>query len=216
MKLGMIVHHHDPECYAQMLGSYLQGQGHSIGANLQKITFFQFSRISKPFATRFGIVGHHHVSEYCVTSHPDMTFAVDWVLKINYLSILCDNFCIAFIKIKVTLRVHILFNMKYYHPLLAKILELHLELQNDDKEIVFIWVSGHVGIRGNYAADSAAKDALDSDISDELIPFSDLKPRLNKYLVDLWQMEWDNYPYNKLYKTFSKLKECVTPQRSNR
>ena len=71
---------------------------------------------------------------------------------------------------------------------------------------------GHVGIGGN----SAAEDALDSDISDELIPFSDLKPRLNKYILDLWQTEWDDYPHNKLYKTFSKLKECVTPRCSNR
>ena len=50
--------------------------------------------------------------------------------------------------------------MKYDHPLLAKILELHLELQNDGKEIVFIWVPSHVGIRGNSAADSAAKRYL--------------------------------------------------------
>ena len=75
--------------------------------------------------------------------------------------------------------------MKYDHPLLAKILELHLELQNDGEEIVFIWVPGHVGIRRNSAADAAAKDALSGDISDELVPFSDLKPRLNKYILDL-------------------------------
>ena len=47
--------------------------------------------------------------------------------------------------------------------------------------IVFVWVPGHVGIRGNSAADAAAKDALVSDTSVELIPFSDLKSCANKY-----------------------------------
>ena len=40
----------------------------------------------------------------------------------------------------------------------------------------FCLIPGHVGIRENSAADSAAKDVLDSDISDELIPFLDFKP----------------------------------------
>ena len=35
-----------------------------------------------------------------------------------------------------------------------------MNLTRDGKKIVFIWVPGHVGIRGNLAADSAAKDAL--------------------------------------------------------
>ena len=70
--------------------------------------------------------------------------------------------------------------------------------------------------RGNSAADSAAKDALDGDISVELIPFSDLKPRTNKYILELWQSEWDEFPENKLYQIFPVLKECISCPRKNR
>ena len=49
--------------------------------------------------------------------------------------------------------------------------------------------------------------ALDGDISVELIPFSDLKPRTNKYILELLQSEWDEFPENKLYQIFpEKLK----------
>ena len=55
--------------------------------------------------------------------------------------------------------------MLYGHPVLAKSLELNLELISDGKEIIFVWVPGHMGIRENLAADSAAKDAIGGDIS---------------------------------------------------
>ena len=71
-------------------------------------------------------------------------------------------------------------NLKYDHPVLVKILELYTEMTREGRETVFIWVPGHVGIRENSAADSAAKDALDGDISVERILFSDLKSRTNK------------------------------------
>ena len=72
-----------------------------------------------------------------------------------------------------------------------------MNLTRDGKKIVFIWVPGHVGIRGNSAADSAAKDALVGNIAVELVPFSHLKARTNKYMLELWQLELDEFPENK-------------------
>ena len=75
---------------------------------------------------------------------------------------------------------------------------------------------GHVGIRGNSAADSAAKDALAGNVSDELIPFSDLKSHANKYILQLGQSEWDEFLDNKLHKIFPVSKECVICPWTNR
>ena len=58
-----------------------------------------------------------------------------------------------------------------------------MDLIEDGKEIVFVWVPGHVGISGN----SAAEDALVGDTSVDLIPFSDGKSRANYYILELWQ-----------------------------
>ena len=89
-------------------------------------------------------------------------------------------------------------------------------MTRDGREVVFIWVPGHVGIKGNLAADSAATDALDGNISVELILFSDLKSHTNKYILELWQSGWDEFPENKLHKIFPMLKECVVCPQTNR
>ena len=65
------------------------------------------------------------------------------------------------------------------------------KIEVDQKEVVFRWVPGHVGIRGNEAADRTAKEALEKEPTDNLMPFSDLKPLTAKYIHQVWQKEWD-------------------------
>ena len=86
----------------------------------------------------------------------------------------------------------------YYYD---QIHELCSQLIQAEREIVFLWVPAHVDMRGNSAADSATKDALDG----EIIPFFDLKPRLNNDNFELWQREWDEYPQNRLHKILTTL-----------
>ena len=55
-------------------------------------------------------------------------------------------------------------NAKCDHPLLVDLFNLYFILC-DNKDIVFAWVPGHVGIRGNNVLDLAAKHALEKSIS---------------------------------------------------
>ena len=87
--------------------------------------------------------------------------------------------------------VQALGKLKTDHPLLIQIQELLHKINADQKEIVFMWVPGHVGIRGNKAADRAAKEAFDKKPTANLMPFSDLKPLTAKYVYQIWQKKWD-------------------------
>ena len=66
--------------------------------------------------------------------------------------------------------LQVLAKLKTDHHLFIQTQELLHKIEVDQKEIVFMWVPGHVGIRGNEAAERAPKEP-----TDDLMPFSDLK-----------------------------------------
>ena len=64
-----------------------------------------------------------------------------------------------------------------------------------------------MGIRGNEAANRDAKEALQKEPIDDLMPFSDLKPFTAKYIHQVWQKEWNEtiIVSNKLHDILPKL-----------
>ena len=100
-------------------------------------------------------------------------------------------------------------NAKCDHPLLVDLFNLYFKLC-DNKDIVFAWVPGHVGIRGNNVVDLAAKHALEKSINRRMaVPYSDCKVLTNVYVKKLWQTEWESYPENKLYKIQPKVDDPI-------
>ena len=59
------------------------------------------------------------------------------------------------------------------------------------KQIIFCWLPSHVGIRGNEKADKAAKSALSLQSPNLKLPYTDLKPAINKHLFNKWQLVWN-------------------------
>ena len=78
------------------------------------------------------------------------------------------------------------------------------------------WTPSHIGVRGNEKADSAAKSVLDLTFDKSRIPYTDLKPTINKFLHTKWQQRWSNNIYNKLFQIQPTLGEWRPASRKPR
>ena len=90
-------------------------------------------------------------------------------------------------------------SFKHSHPIILQICEMYNSLVQQNKSILFCWIPSHMGIKGNEAADAAAKAALQNVVGNGIkIPYSDIKHKTTLYFKQLFQTRWNNVQFNKL------------------
>ena len=90
---------------------------------------------------------------------------------------------------------------KWDHPTVKIIMRFLVFLHTVHKTVIFCWLPSHMRISGNKHADSAAKAALQKDVSDWLIKCTDAYQYISQYVRDLRQSEWNTAVSNKLHAT---------------
>ena len=105
---------------------------------------------------------------------------------------------------------------KWEHPSVICIMRFLVALHTKHKSVVFCWLPSHMGIIGNEKADVAAKDALNKEITEVLLPFSDARQYIGKHVHDLWQAEWGLAVNNKLHGIKPHIGEWPSANRSVR
>ena len=105
---------------------------------------------------------------------------------------------------------------KWDHPTVQTIMRFLVFLHTIHKTVIFCWLPSHMGIYGNERADSAAKAALQKDVSECLISYTDAYQYISQYVRDLWQSEWDTAVNNKLHATKPLIGEQPSAYRSVR
>ena len=86
------------------------------------------------------------------------------------------------------------------HPYIKDILKHFNDCLSVNKRVVLAWVPSHVGIKGNEKADKLAKEALNFNVLDLKVPFTDLKVNVNSVFKEKWQAQWNACPENKLFQ----------------
>ena len=83
------------------------------------------------------------------------------------------------------------------NPLIQQFFRKYVSLCRS-KTIIFCWIPSHINIKGNEMADQEAKDALNMDIANAKIPFTDKKQQINEFIMSECQTKWQQCFTNKL------------------
>ena len=67
------------------------------------------------------------------------------------------------------------------------------------KTKIFCWIPSHIHINGNELADHEAKDAINMDIANIKISYTDKKQQINEFIKSECQTKWQQCFNNKLF-----------------
>ena len=100
-------------------------------------------------------------------------------------------------------------------PLITRLLD-KMNTLSKNNSIILTWIPSHIGLQGNERADRAAKKALQTHISKTKIPYTNLKPLINKFILKKLQKSWDYQTQNKLHHIQDTIGEWPPGYRRNR
>ena len=115
--------------------------------------------------------------------------------------------------LSVLLSLH---NKKMDNPLILQLLQKLHHSSCAHKNTRLCWIPSHIGIRGNEAADMAAKEYLDQDITVSQVPYTDLKSHINRFISSKWQERVSSCRDNKLFQIKPTVGEWAPGLRKSR
>ena len=87
------------------------------------------------------------------------------------------------------------------NPLIQQFFRKYVSLCRS-KTIIFCRIPSHINLKGNEMADQEAKDALNMDIANIRIPFTDKKQQINEFIMSECQTKWQQCFNNYSQATF--------------
>ncbi|XP_024084154.1 uncharacterized protein LOC112127420 [Cimex lectularius] len=89
-------------------------------------------------------------------------------------------------------------------------------LQLQGKSVYFVWVPGHVNIKGNHLADEAAKEAAITGLQIRNVPKGDMTVVYKSKVKGQWEQVWINISENKLREIKNSVDAWPTSFRNSR